>query len=193
MRQYLSKTLSKTLNKTRKLDQMPFPRLQKPESKHDGRHEKDQRANHPHHNRTGSLVGERRDVERVWLSKIVAVNWPIAEGEKRRKHRIHNIRHHQVQQQPPSGKVLARRPGMDHRPPEQNRRPQKTQMLKLMPPFVLQREIIRSGHMPAKESQIHRQPRNQRRNEEVAQIAKPLDTDERAEEINPNYARKPAQ
>jgi hypothetical protein len=47
--------------------------------------------------------------------------------------------------------------------------------------------------VPAKESQIHRQPRNQRRNQEVAQIAKPLDTDKWAEEVNPNYARKAAQ
>src|SRR5260370_37034150 len=66
-------------------------------------------------------------------------------------------------------------------------------MLKLMTPFVLECEIIGSGHMPAKESQIHRQPRNQRRNKEVPQIAKPLDTDERAEEMNRNSARKPAQ
>src|SRR5260370_30585508 len=66
-------------------------------------------------------------------------------------------------------------------------------MLKLMTPFVLECEIIGSGHMPAKESQIHRQPGNQRRNQEVAQIAKPLDTDEWAEEMNRNSARKPAQ
>jgi hypothetical protein len=82
---------------------------------------------------------------------------------------------------------------MNYRPPKQNRRPEKTQMLKLMPPFVLQREIIRERHMPAKENQIHRQPRNQRRNQEVAQIAKPFDTDERAKEVNPNNSRKPAQ
>src|SRR3982075_4027489 len=82
---------------------------------------------------------------------------------------------------------------MNHRPPKQNRRPQETQMLKLMPPFVIKCEIRGGGHMPAKKNQIHRQPRNQRRNQEVTQIAKPLDTDQRAEEMNPNYARKAAQ
>jgi hypothetical protein len=66
-------------------------------------------------------------------------------------------------------------------------------MLKLMPPFVLKCKVIDGGHMPRKKSQIHRQPRNQWRNEEVAQIAKALDSDEWTEEISPNPARKTSQ
>ena len=90
-------------------------------------------------------------MERIWLLQIIGIHWAIAKCEKRGKGCIHDVRHDQVGQHVPAWIVCAGWPGTDERPPEENRCTQKQEMFKLMPALMLEREVIRGGHMPAEE------------------------------------------
>ena len=58
--------------------------------------------------------------------------------------------------------MLARRPGLNHRPPEQQRRGQESRYARAMPGLVPKRIIIGCRSMPEQKSQIHRQPGDHR-------------------------------
>src|ERR1700733_15324541 len=66
-------------------------------------------------------------------------------------------------------------------------------MFKLMPVLVLEGEVVGSRDMPAKKRQVHREPRHQRRSQDVSKMPKHLDANQRPEEMNRNSAGQATQ
>ena len=48
----------------------------------------------------------------------------------------------------------------------------KRNVFEVVPAFVLEREVVGSRDVPAEENEVHREPRNQRRCEEMSKPAK---------------------
>ena len=123
--------------------------LQEADSDEDSWYEEDQRANNPHDDSSEALVIEWRQVERVRLLQVVAVDGAVTEGKKRRERCIYDIRSDQVGNHVPAWVAFARRPRADERPPEQDRGSEKTDMFELVPVFMLKSEVIGGGYVPA--------------------------------------------
>ena len=47
-------------------------------------------------------------------------------------------------------------------------------MFEVMPAFVLKCEVVGGGDVPSEEDEVHCEPSNQKRGEEIAQITKEL-------------------
>ena len=84
-------------------------------------------------------------MEWVWLSEVVAVDWAVAEGEKCGERSVDDISANQVRDHDPARVAAARRPRADERPPEENRRAKETDVLEIVPAFVLQCEVVGGG------------------------------------------------
>ena len=110
----------------------------------------------------------RRYVKRVWLPQVVAVDGAVAEGEEGGERGVYDIRQNQVWQHVPPWVVRTRWPRADERPPEEDRRAEKTKVFELVPVFVLEREVVGGRDVPAKEDEVHREPCDQRDYEEMS-------------------------
>ena len=56
-------------------------------------------------------------------------------------------------------------------------------MLEVVPVFVLEREVVGCGDVPAEEDEVHCEPCDEWSYEEVAEAAKGLEAEERAEQM----------
>ena len=63
-------------------------------------------------------------------------------------------------------------PRIDDWPPEEDCRTEKTNVFEVVPAFVLEREVVGSRDVPSEENEVHCEPGNQRRCEEMSKPAK---------------------
>src|ERR1017187_5955899 len=155
--------------------------------------QEDQRTDNPHDDRADDLVGHGRHVKGVRLREVVRVDGAVAEGEEGRERGVDDVRANQVRDHGPAWVAGAGRPRADERPPEENRRAEKADVLEVMPAFVLQREVVGGGYVPAQEYQIHGEPRDQGPGEEAAQYAQRLQSKQGAQQGDGEEAGKAAQ
>ena len=132
-------------------------------------------------------------MKRVRLLQVIGVDGTVAKCQEGRKCGIDDVCANQVRDHGPAWVVRARRPRANDRPPEENRRAEKADVFEVVPAFVLQREVISGGYMPAQEDQVHREPRNQWQGEESAQGAERLQSKQRAQQADNENAGKAAQ
>src|ERR1700733_6459482 len=169
------------------------PSLHKMHSDDDCGNQKHQRTHDPHNDRTEHLVGQRRNMERVRLPQVVAIDWLPAEGEKRRQRCVYDVCHDQVRQRIPAHRVHARRPRPNQWPPEKDGRSKEADVFELVPVLMFERKIISRRHMPAQKDKVHRQPRHQRRSKKVTNTPQHLQPKQRPHHTHGESTGKPAQ
>lgn len=167
--------------------------VQEAEGYEDGWDEEDERAQDPHDDGSGALVGDGVDVEGVWTLEVVGVDGAVAKGEEGGERGIDDVCYDQIRQHDPAWIARGRRPGADERPPEEDRCGEETDVLELMPVFVLEGEVVAGGDVPEEEGEIHREPCYERSSEKVAEGAEPLHAQEGGEQMDSHVVGKAAE
>ena len=101
--------------------------------------------------------------------RVRGIDHAVREGENGREQRGLRLGEQEIHDHPPPWPCLPRRPGQDHRMPEEQRCQEEARVLDVVPEVGSQRQIVQRGRMPGPERDDERHPRDARLREDAGE------------------------
>src|SRR5712691_8405930 len=115
-------------------------------------------AEHPHDRARGGLVVERRHRGEPRGGGIRLVEDALAEGQQGGEDGVLHVRQEEIREQHPAWPLRTTWPGLEHGPPEQEGRRDKTQVLDRVPAWRAEGQLIQRGYVPGRAGEDKGEP-----------------------------------
>jgi len=142
------------------------------EGKEHGGDEEGEGSEDPHEDGTEDLIVEDGDEEGIGVVDVEAVDGTVAEGKEGGEKGHDDVGEGEVDDGSPVVGARVGGPGAKDGPPKKDGGEEEAEVLRAMDGFVLQREVVGGGDVPAEVGEIHGEPRDGRRDEPVCDAAK---------------------
>ena len=144
----------------------------------------------PHQQTRERLLVEHRERAESRHGFVAGVEHAIREHEERRQRGVLEIGKEEIGQHRPARPARARRPGLHHRPPEEQAGDEETGVFRRVPRGYAQREFVGGGNVPAPGRRDDRERAAQRMRDCFAETSQRGPREERAEQ---RTSRRPAE